>query len=343
MKLQVNEAATEGAEIGVRKMTVRSFLIQYNALVILVALIVVASIISPLFLTSGNIYNVLRQQATYLIIAVGMLMVMLTGGIDLSVSTSAAIGSIMVAYPLEKWGMDASGGGLALAILIGLASCFVFGAINGFFVAYMKMPAFIVTLATMFAGQGVAYMLTNAGTFLLDQQSAGVTALMGFAENSDPLLGVPYPVYLALFIVVLFGLIMSFTSFGRLVIATGSNETAVRLAGINTKKYIFWVYTLCGLLCGVAGLIITAKTGSATPLTTQVDYNMGTIAGVVIGGCSLTGGEGSVPFTVVGVFVIAVIGNIMNLISLAVYPQMIIKAVIIILAVLLKSMSTDKN
>ncbi len=342
---QSKKAAVEGeaAVIGVQKMTLSTFLIRYNALIILVALVIVASIMSPIFSSSGNIYNIFRQQTTYMVIAIGMLLVMLTGGIDLSVSSIAAIGSIMVAYPLQNWGLQNSGWGLAAAIVIGIGCGAVIGAINGFLVAHLKMPAFIVTLATMIAFQGVAFILTNGSTILLDTTIPANSMLVNFAQSNDPLLKIPYPVYVAAAIVILFGLIMSYTSFGRLVIATGSNETAVNLAGINTKKYKFWVYTICGALSGLAGMIITAKTGTATALTASVDYNLSTIAGVVIGGCSLLGGEGSVAFTVVGVLIIAVIGNIMNLINLAVYPQMIVKAVIIILAVLLKSLSQKQR
>ncbi len=331
------------AEIGVQKMTFSRFLIKYNALIILVAMVIVAALISDVFFSKINILNLFRQQTTYMCIAIGMLLVMLTGGIDLSVSSIAAIGSITVALALKDWNLGETGWGLLATILLAILICGVIGALNGFLVAQMKIPSFIVTLASMIAFQGVAFILTNGNTILLDTEKPIIQGFADFAEKVDPLIGIPWPVYLVTIIVVIFGLIMSYTSFGRLLIATGSNETAVRLAGISTKKYQFWAYTISGLLCGVAGVIITAKSASATALTAAVDYNMSTIAGVVIGGCSLLGGEGSVKFTVVGVFIIAVIGNIMNLIGLAVYPQMIVKAAIIILAVLLKSVSSKRS
>lgn len=346
MQLKSDEKPVlEGKEVlvGNQKMSLGSFLIQYNPLIILALLIIVASIISPIFSSSGNIHNLLRQQTTYMVIAIGVLMVMLTGGIDLSVSSMAAMSSIMVAFSMSRWGFENSGWGLVGAVAVGIGISALIGALNGFLVAQMRIPSFIVTLATMIAFQGVGFIITKGTTMQLDLEKPATLMLTDFAEKVDPLLGVPYTVYLAAAIVILFHLIMTYTSFGRLVIATGSNETAVNLAGINTKKYQFWVYTLCGALCGVAGVIITARTGSATPLTAAVDYNMSTIAGVVIGGTSLLGGQGTVAFTVVGVFIIAVIGNIMNLINLAAYPQMIVKAVIIILAVLLKSLSYKKR
>jgi len=331
-KLRREENAESGGN------SIVKLLFKYNAVLILVVMFIVSMLLSNVFLSPENMVNILRQQATFMLVALGMLMVMLTGGIDLSVNSIVAVSSIMVAYMLkfvgwqnESWGLTAS---IAVAILTG----FVFGAINGFLVSRLNMPPFIVTLAMMYAVKGIAYIITDANTILLDQSVPAVNVLIDFATGSAA--GVPYPVILMIVLVVVIGLVMHFTSFGRLVTATGSNETAVQLAGISSKNYKFWVYAICGTLCGVAGVIVAAKSGSASALTTQVNYDMTTIAAVVIGGASLKGGEGNVPMTVVGVFVLAVIGNIMNLVSLGVYPQLVVKAVIIILAVLLKSISS---
>ena len=313
-------------------------LFKYNAVVLLIVMFIVASIISPVFLSSDNMVNILRQQSTFMLVALGMLMVMVTGGIDLSVSSMVAVSSIMVAYMLKIVGWQNQSWGLMMSIVVAIAIGFAFGAINGFLVSKLNMPAFIVTLAMMYAVKGVAYIITDANTILLDQSVPAVTVLIGFATGS---LGpVPYPVLLMIILIVIIGLVMHFTTFGRLVTATGSNETAVQLAGINSKRYKFWAYAICGTLCGVAGIIVAARSGSASALTTSVNYDMTTIAAVVIGGASLKGGEGNIPMTVVGVFVLAVIGNIMNLVSLGVYPQLVVKAIIIILAVLLKSISS---
>ncbi|MCL2111948.1 MAG: ABC transporter permease [Clostridiales bacterium] len=314
------------------------FLFKYNALLILVIMFIVATLLSPVFLSPENMINILRQQSTFMMVALGMLMVMLTGGIDLSVSSTVAVSSIMVAHMLKVVGWENEPWGLTAAIIIAILTGFAFGAVNGFLVAKLNMPAFIVTLAMMYAVRGVAFIITDATTILLDQSVPAVQALIGFATGSAA--SIPYPVILMIVMVVIVGLIMHFTSFGRLLTAVGSNETAVQLAGINSKKYKFWAYAICGALCGVAGVIVTARSGSATALTTAVNYDMTTIAAVVIGGASLKGGEGNVPMTVVGVFVLAVIGNIMNLVSLGVYPQLVVKALIIILAVLLKSISS---
>jgi ribose transport system permease protein len=316
---------------------------KYNAVLILIILFVVASFTVKNFLTTGNISNVLRQQSTYMLIALGMLMVMLTGGIDLSVSSITALSSVMVAYSLQKWGFDNFGWGLPLSILIGIAAGFAVGCVNGFLVSWMKMPAFIVTLATMYFVKGRDFIISNSNTIQLDKAKPSTGALISFAADLDPVFHLPNPVYLMIIVVVVMGLVMHFTTFGRLITATGSNETAVQLAGINTKKYKFWAYALCGALCGLAGVVHTARVGSATALTTAIDFDMTAIAGVVIGGASLKGGEGNVPMTVVGVFVLAIISNIMGLVSLNSYSQMEIKAIIIILAVLLKSVTSKTS
>ena len=320
---------------------IAKLLFKYNAVLILVAMFIVASIISEVFLSPENMMNILRQQSTFMLVALGVFMVVLSGGIDLSVNSIVAITSIMVAYMLKVVGWENEPWGLTASICIAILTGFLVGAINGYLAAKLNMPAFIVTLAMMYAVKGLSYIVTDANTILLNQSVPAVEVLGGFATGSAA--GIPYPVILMIILIAIFALIMHFTSFGRLMTATGSNETAVLLAGINPIKYKFWAYSLCGTLCGVAGVIVTARTCSATALTTGVNYDMTAIASVVIGGASLKGGEGNVPMTVVGVFILAVIGNIMNLVSLGVYPQLVVKAIIIILAVMLKGFSSKST
>jgi ribose transport system permease protein len=328
---------------GVQKMTLSTALIRYNAIIIFVILFIAATIISPLFISQTNLFTLLRQQVPYLIIAMGMLMVVITGGIDLSVCSVAAVSSILVAQAMIKWGLGDGGLDTWLAVGIGVGVGAVFGALNGLLVSRLRMPAFIVTLAMMYAGEGIAYIITKGNTLMLDAKSGGYADLVGFSTGTTSLLGIPYAVIFAFAIVIIFFFVLKYTTFGRMVYAIGSNESAVQLAGINSKKHLFFVYLLSGILCGIAGVIVTARSGNASALTAGVDYNMSTIAGVVIGGASLAGGEGTVVMTVLGVFIIAVIGNIMNLVNVASYPQMVVKAGVIILAVLLKSLSSKKN
>ena len=322
--------------VGGNKLTVKSFLLNYNAVVILIALIIVACIISPLFATPDNVNTILKQQSIYLVISMGMLMVIITAGIDLAAAGTVALASIVMVMASNA-GMNTF-----VCILLAVAIGALVGLFNGFFIAKMKMPAFIVTLALTYIAQGIAFMLTNGNTLLLSKENPIYQDLVnpGFATIAIPGINFPLMAIFAVIIIVIFFVIMKYTKFGRLVYAVGSNETAVQMAGINSRSVIFKVWLIHGILCGIAAFMITARTGNATALTASGDYALSTVAAVVIGGASLAGGEGSVPMTVVGVFVIAVIGNIMNLIGLASYPQMVVKGAVIIFAVILKSVSS---
>ena len=326
------------------RMPVRDFILKYNAILILIGLFIAASIISPIFLSWTNISTVLRQQAVYLIIAMGMLMVIITAGIDLAASSVATLSSIIVGGCVVRWGVGANTRlGIWGVILLAILTSTVVGIVTGFLIAKLRMPAFIVTLATNYACEGICYIITKGNTLLLDSKSLAYEMLVypGFATKT--FLKVPYMVILAVIIVLIFHFVMKYTTFGRMVYAIGSNENAVQLAGINSKKYLFFVYLLEGLLCGIAGVLMVCRSSNASALSCSGDYAMSTIAGVVLGGASLAGGEGTVAFTVVGVFIIAIITNLMNLVNLPSYPQMVVKAAVIILAVLLKSVSSKKQ
>ncbi|MCL1805936.1 MAG: ABC transporter permease [Clostridiales bacterium] len=345
-----NEKLTTGAQtestmlVGARKMTFATFVLEYNALIILVLLVVASAIISPLFLTRNNLVNILRQQTSYLIIAMGMLMCLLTGGIDLSVASTVGFGSIMITQLVLF-----NGFGIIPAILLTLLLCACIGALNGFLVAYLKMAPFIVTLAMSFGIQGVVFIITRGMNQMLDvnkiaeSSRALVRLYMNFGQNSDPFIRLPWRVYLTALIVLFFWFLLKYTSFGRLSTATGSNPVAVTLAGINIKKYKLTAYIICSFLGGLAGILITASNGSSSPSTTGGDYAMTAIAGTILGGADLGGGKGSVPFTVVGIFIMGMINNIMSLSNVPAYPQWCVKAAIIIFAIFLRSVVNARN
>ena len=342
--MEVKEKSTAPADAVSKKgkLSVGEFILKYNAPIILVIVFIASCFINPLFATWGNLSTVLRQQAVYLVIAMGMLMVVVTAGIDLGAATTATLSSIILGCCFLRWniGVD-SFGGVWVAILLAVLSSTLIGVINGFLVAKMRMPAFIVTLATNYAVNGVCYIITKGNTMMLKGLPYEKLVYPGFAFKT--VLGIPYMVILAVIIVVIFHFVMKYTTFGRMVYAIGSNENAVQLAGINSKKYLFIVYLLNGILGGIAGVLLVCRSGNATALTCSGDYAMSTIAGVVLGGASLAGGEGTVAYTVIGVFIIAIIGNIMNLCNVPSYPQDIVTGAIIIFAVLLKSLSTKKQ
>jgi ribose transport system permease protein len=324
----------------------RSFgwlLVEYNGVVIFICLFIAASLISPLFLGKMNILTVLRQQVAYLLIAMGMLLVIITGGIDLSVSSVTGVCSVVCGVAMRDFGLNGGGIETLIVILISILCGVVFGSVNGLLVAKFHMPAFIVTLAMMYAAKGIAFIITKSNTVIIDTTSRGYLELTSFATQNMPGIGIPWCTLFAIVVVAVFFLVMKYSIFGRMVYAVGSNESAVKLAGINSKKYLFSVYVINGMMCGLAGMMLVARAGNASALAANGDYDMSTIAAVVIGGASLMGGEGSVLMTVLGVFIIAMITNIMNLINVATYPQLVVKAAVIILAVILKQLTNRKR
>ena len=336
-KLPNNAGSGSAILVGERKMTFGTFLINYNALIILGLLIIVSSVISPIFLTWNNLINVLRQQTGYVIIAMGMLMCLLTGGIDLSVASTVGFGSVLVTHLAVTNNM-----GIVQSVFIALLLSAIVGVANGFLVSYLNMAPFIVTLAMSFGIQGVVFIITRGMNTMLLANNSAIQAFLNFGQNNDPLIGIPWRVYLTVLIVAFFWFILKYTSYGRLTTATGSNPIAVTLAGINIKKYRMLAYIICSSLAGLAGVLITAGNGSSSPATTNGDYAMTAIAGTILGGADLGGGKGSVLFTVVGVFIMGLINNIMNLSNVPAYPQWCVKAAVILIAIFMRSV-INKN
>ena len=177
-------------------------------------------------------------------------------------------------------------------------------------------------------------MVTGGSPVRLPADEAGATAFIDFGQTGDPVIGMPLAVWFVILVVLIFWFFMKYTSFGRMIIATGSNETAVRLAGINVKKYKFSAYMISSAMASIAGILLASRAAMGTPASGQ-SFEMDAIAACVIGGASLSGGVGKVTNTIIGVLVIALIGNIMNLLSVAAYPQQVIQGAIIIVAVLM--------
>ena len=319
----------------------KGFFIRNNSFFILLLLIIISAILSPVFLTKQNVFNVMRQQVPIALLAIGALLVILTGGIDLSTGAILAICNIVIAYMMNNLGMD-SYGGIVIAIPAAIIAGAVVGGFNGMLVSYLRMPAFIATLGTMTMIRGIAYMITRGSPIRpsIDPVDApGSAALYRFGQSGDPIIGMPWAVWVVIIIVIFFWMLMKYTAFGRLIVATGSNQTAARLAGVNVKVHRFAAYTICGALAGLAGVMLMARAGIATP-SLGSGFELDSIAAVVIGGASLSGGRGKVINSIIGVFILALIGNIMNLLSVPAYPQQVIQGGIVILAVLM-SLSTD--
>lgn len=302
------------------RLKIKHAFIEYNTLIIFILMVVLSATVSDSFFTGNNISNLLRQTAPVGLISFGMLLVILTGGIDLSVgSIVAAIGVSFALLSYEVY--------LPFAILFSILIGIGVGMISGYLVAYQKMAPFIATLAMMTVVRGTGYLISKGSPITVGDYSKSILTL-----GSGDLLGIPYS---AIVLFVVFGLIyvlLRYNAFGRMLIAIGSNEEAVRLSGIPVNRYKFWVYTIISMLSAIAALLMVARTGVGTP-NIGIGMELDVIAVVVIGGASLSGGKGSIVNTLLGALILAMIGNVMNLLDIASYLQQVIKGGIILLAV----------
>ncbi len=297
---------------------------RYGTAGIFIVLVLAATYQSNAFLTERNILNVLRQVAPTGIMAVGMLFVILTRGIDLSVGSLLALGSVTCASLIV--GEHGTVVGIAGAVGAGAAA----GLVTGLLVAYAQLPPFVITLAMMTAARGIALITSNGQPILMGDPGDALTSFgAGFA------FGVPQPVLLMFAIFIVAGLVLGFTKFGRLVKAIGSNGEAVRLSGIAAPRYIMAVYVISGALAATAGIISVSRTGVGSG-SVGVGAELDVIAAVVIGGASLMGGRGGVINTLLGALVMGVIGNIMNLADVPGYNQQVFMGIIIVIAMLLQ-------
>jgi ribose transport system permease protein len=286
---------------------------------IFVVLILISSLVSETFFTSRNLINISRQIVTNGLISMGMLVVILTGGVDLSVGSIVALCGIMATGLQKQMPMPA-------AILVALVVGIMVGSANGFFIARFKLQPFIVTLATMGVVRGVTYVFSETPQTPVDPS---FRALLGG--------GFIGPIPTASVIMVVFFVIIWFflnrTIPGRAVIAIGGNEEAVRLAGINVKGHLLLAYMLCGFFAGMAGVLLASRLGIAQP-SFGGGFELDAIAAVVIGGGILGGGGGGAIGTFWGVLILGVIDNLLNQFNVQSYYQQIIKGLIILAAVL---------
>jgi ribose transport system permease protein len=311
----------------IRGQNVKKFLIKNNTYFILLLLVIVSGFLTGDFLTSMNIRNIFLQQAGPICMAIGMLFVILTGGIDLAVGSYMGFGVSMMGFMLVNQSVP-----LGLSVSVTLVLGFLLGCTTGILVAYANMQGFIASLAMMTVARGLSYVITQGVPIRLPQGS--IDLLVARSSN--------YPIFFVLGgVVIVFMLIQHYTTFGRIVIACGSNRNAVELAGIRVRRYIASVYAISGFLSVFAGMVAAARVSTSSP-NLGTGFELNAIAACAIGGASLAGGVGSVFKTVAGVLVLALIGNVMNLLSVPPYPQDIIKGIIIILAVLLQ-LATNKT
>jgi ribose/xylose/arabinose/galactoside ABC-type transport system permease subunit len=304
----------------------QKFLLRYGIYVAFVLLTGTLAVISPPFFTVSNIINILRQISVIGILAIGTTMVIITAGIDLSIGSIVALSAVIAAsfaHPGEY--------PLIVPLFLGLAAGLVCGTVNGILIAKYKLAPFIVTLGMMTAARGMALVYTS-GRPVFNLTNAYDEIGIGY------LAGIPLPVIIFA-VVILFGIfILHYTRFGRYVYAVGGNELAAKVSGIKTGRIIIAVYILQGLLAGVAGIVLSSRVMSASPSLGE-GYELDAIAAAVIGGTSLMGGVGSISGTIIGVLIIGVMNNGLDMLNVSSYWQQIVKGGIIVLAVLLDKKS----
>lgn len=330
------ELATEkkGRVVGLRQVGVRIATAaggRGGAVAILLLLVMAFFIATPDFLTVGNGVNILRQYSVPAILAVGQTLVIISAGIDLSVASTAALSGSLMGVAFAHWGWPEP-----LALLLGLAAGFVVGAFNGFVITRWRVPDFVATLGTLAAVRGVALLVTG-GLPVPDYARAvegrripGSLSTLG----ADSVLGVPLIVGVAAASALIGWFILTRTRLGRSAYAIGGNREAARVSGIRIDRTKWWIYVISGLLAAVAGFMLSGRLASANALMAD-GMELQSIAAVVVGGTNLFGGEGGVGGTMIGILIIGVLANGLNILGVAEFWQQVVNGLIIVVVVAL--------
>lgn len=315
-------------------------LLEGRAFLALIAIIAVFSYLSPNYFTISNFLIMASHVAIYGILAIGMLLVILNGGIDLSVGSILALSGVLAGAMMQ--GIELQSMGVILfppvwaVVILTLAAGGLIGAVNGMLIAWFRVPAFVATLGVMYVARGIALLQTNGLTYnnLSGRPELGNTGFDWLGFNR--LAGIPISVIVLAVLAVLTGLMLSRSAFGRWLYASGGNERAADLSGVPVKRVKISVYTLSGILSAIAGLVLSSQLTSAGP-TAGTTYELTAIAAVVIGGAALTGGRGTVRGTMLGAFVIGFLSDGLVIIGVSSYWQTVFTGAVIVLAVLMNS------
>ena len=315
-------------------------LLEGRAFFALIVIIVVFSILSPYYFSLNNFLTMASHVAIFGILAVGMLLVILNGGIDLSVGSTLGLSGVIAGFLMQGVTLGALGVTMyppvwVVVILTCALGGFV-GLINGVLIARFKVPAFVATLGVMYVARGAALLITNGLTYnnLSGKPEFGNAGFNWLGFNH--LLGIPIGVLVLAVVAIVGNIVLSRTAFGRWLYASGGNERAAELSGVPVKTVQVSVYVLSGICAAAAGLILSSQLTSAGP-TAGLSYELTAIAAVVIGGAALTGGRGNVRGTMLGAFVIGFLSDGLVIIGISSYWQTVFTGAVIVLAVLLNA------
>jgi ribose transport system permease protein len=296
----------------------------------LIVLFIGFSLASPYFRTLDNINGILLATAVNAVLALGATFVIITAGIDLSVGTVMTLSAVIAGVFITYWKLP-----VPLGVLAGLATGGLCGLVNGTFISRMRIPPFIATLGMMYIAKGFALIFSHLAPIYFNDAPAFAQISMGSIVGAIiPAFPVPNAVLLMFGAAIVAGFILSKTVLGRYDFAIGSNEEATRLSGVNVANWKTAIYTLCGLFAGLAGVLMAARLNSAQPALGQ-GYELDAIAAVVIGGTSLSGGEGSILGTIIGAFLISTLTNGLRILNVPQEWQMVVTGGIVVGAVYL--------
>ncbi len=341
MSATAQKQTVQGVSAEPKKLDIGRLLLEGRAFFALIAIIIFFSFMSPYYFTVNNFLIMSSHVAIFGLLALGMLLVILNGGIDLSVGSTLGLcgvfaGFLMQGVNIEFLGMTFYPSLWVVVVLTCLLGAAV-GTVNGVLVAHFKVPAFVATLGTMYVARGIALLMTNGLTYnqLDGKPELGNTGFEWLGFNR--LAGIPISVIVLVVVAALCGLMISRTAFGRWLYASGGNETAADLSGVPIKRVKVTVYLLSGVCAALAGLVLSSQLTSAGP-TAGTTYELTAIAAVVIGGAALTGGRGTVRGTILGALVIGYLSDGLVIIGVSAYWQTVFTGTVIVLAVLLNSL-----
>lgn len=296
----------------------------------LLVIFAVFSVLSPYFLTKDNVLGILLATGVNGVLALGVTFVIITGGIDLSVGTVMTLSAVMTGVAITNAGLP-----IPVGIVAGLATGLICGLVNGLVIARMKVPPFIATLGMMMIARGLSLVISGVKPIYFNDTPVFRQLTMGSVVGAIiPGLPIPNAVLVLFGAALVAAFILAKTVLGRYAIAIGSNEEATRLSGVNVANWKTAIYALCGLFAGLAGVMIASRLNSAQPAL-GAGYELDAIAAVVIGGTSLSGGEGTILGTIIGAFIISTLTNGLRILGVPQEWQMVVTGVIVILAVYL--------
>lgn len=295
----------------------RTFSVQINTGIALIILGIIISFLSPHFLTAENLLTILHQVAIISVVAVGMMIIILTGGIDLSIGSIVALSAGIMGELIVNHGLN-QGLGILLALAIGTFA----GFINGIIITKIKIPAFIVTLGMMSVWRGIALQLTGA------THTTGMPNIIIFLGQGH--LGpIPFPFIITIIVYLIFWYMLRYTRLGVYTYAIGGNETSSIFAGINVDRIKLYIYVISGFLCGLTALMLAGRL-NGTSGTLAGDYALDSVAAVIIGGTSIFGGEGVIWGTIIGALIMGVIRNGLVLLNVSAFYQMISIGIVVV-------------